>query len=344
LAVAIQGGFTEACEVLLGVNGADPNYSGLRTPPPLVLAAAHNHAEILIRLLQHGHIDINQTDGSGRTALAQACCSGSDQCLKELLRDGRSKINSCDSDGRNALIHACMTNHVLAAQQLLREPLLDVHLCDKYGRNAMSYAAEKATLPVVRRLFHLQVSIAQKDANGRNAISWVANSSRATKDLDQYGRCVLEYLVEKYPDGVDSLDKDGWSPLAWAMERPGYLEAVRILVEKGKADINQRDQTSGRSVLAWAASEGFAQIVEYLLSIPHLDKNATDDDGRSPLSYAAANGMIQTLELLLRDSEVTKDLRDSKGRTPTDWARMNHHDAIVSLLSEHGFASNPSEL
>src|SRR5436305_15302589 len=94
-------------------------------------------------------------------------------------------------------------------------------------------------------------------------------------------------------------------------ERPGYLEAVRILVEKGQADINQRDQTSGRSVLAWAVSEGFAQIVEYLISIPHLDKNATDDDGRSPLSYAAANGMIQTLELLLRDSDVTKDLRDS---------------------------------
>lgn len=336
LAVAIQGGFTEACEVLLDAGGADPNYSGLRTLPPLVLAAAHNHEEILIRLLHHRGIDINQTDESGRTTLMQACRSGSNQCLKELLRDGRSNINSCDSDGRNALIHACMTGNALAAQQLVKEPLLDVHLCDKYGRNAMSYAAEKSTTPVVRRLFHAQVSIARKDTNGRNAISWAANSSIATTDPDQYGQCVLEYLIEKCPDGADSQDKDGWSPLAWALDRPGYPEAVRILVEKGKVDINQRDQASGRPVLSWAASEGFTQIVEYLLSLSHLDKNATNDDGRSALSYAATNGWIETLELLLRDSGVIKELRDSKGRAPIDWARMNHQDAIVSLLSEHG--------
>ncbi|KIW33370.1 uncharacterized protein PV07_00227 [Cladophialophora immunda] len=337
LAVAIQGGFTEACEVLLGADDADPNYSGLRTPPPLVLAAAHDHVEILVGLLRHGSIDVNQTNLSGHTALIQACRSGSDQCLKELLGDDRTNINSCDSDGRNALIHACMSSNALAVEQLLRKPLADVCLCDKYGRNAMSYAAEKATLPIVRRLFHLQVPIAKEDASGRNAISWAANSSRATKHSDHYGQCVLEYLIEKSPEeAADSQDKDGWSPLAWALDRPGYLEAVRILIEKGKADVNQRNQAGGRSVLAWAASEGFTQIVEYLLGLPHLDKNATGDDGRSPLSHAAANGRVRIVELLLGDSEVRADLRDSKGRTPIDWARMNHHDAIVSLLSEHG--------
>lgn len=336
LAVAIQGGFIEACKVLLDIGGADPNDCGLRTAPPLVLAAAHNHADILIRLLQHGHIDVSQTDASGRTALSQASRSGSDDCLRELLRDGRSDINSYDSDGRNALIHACMASRSVATRMLLREPLLDVHLSDRYGRNAMSYAAEQATLPVIRRLFHAQVSIAQKDTDGRNAISWAAKSLRATKDPDQYGQCVLEYLIEKCPDEVDSRDKYGWSPLAWALDRPGYPETVRILIEKGRADVNQRDQTSGRSVLAWAASEGFAQIVNYLLGLTDVDKNATDNDGRSPLSYAAANGMIHVIELLLRDGEVRADLRDSKGRAPIDWARMNHHDAIVSLLSEHG--------
>ncbi|KEF58153.1 uncharacterized protein A1O9_06077 [Exophiala aquamarina CBS 119918] len=336
LAVTIRGGFTEACELLLRVGGADPNYSGLRTPPPLVLAAAHNHVEILIELLQHENIDINQADASGRTSLMQACNSGADQCLKELLRHDRSRINSCDNDGRNALIHACMANHAQAVQQLLREPLLNVHLCDKYDRNAMSYAAERATLTIVRCLFHAGVSIGQKDVNGRNAVSWAASSARATKPSDQYGKCVLEYLVEKCPHGVDSQDNYDWSPLAWALDRPGYPEAVRILVEKGRAAVNPKDKASGRSVLAWAAGEGSTEIVEYLLGLPYLDKNATDGDGRSPLSYAAANGMIHTVELLLRYSDVIAGLRDSKGRSPLDWARMNHQDDIVSLLSEHG--------
>ncbi|RMD39327.1 hypothetical protein DV735_g5798, partial [Chaetothyriales sp. CBS 134920] len=311
------------------------------TQPPLVLAAAHNHVEILARLLRHGSIDVNQADPSGHTALIQACRSGSYQCLKELLGDVRTDIKACDGNGRSALIHACMTSDALAVRELLREPLLDVHLCDRHGRNAMSYAAEKATLPIVRSLFHAQVSIAKEDANGRNAISWASNSSAATKDPDHYGKCVLEYLIEKCPDGVDSQDKDGWPPLAWAMERPGHLQAVRLLVEKGKADVNQRGgggasgRDLGRSTLSWAATEGFTQIVEYLLGLPGLDKNATDGDGRSALSYAAANGMVRVVELLLRDSEVRVDLRDSNGRTAMDWARMYHHDAIVSLLLAH---------
>lgn len=33
LAVAIQGGFTEACEILLGAVDADPNYAGVKVPP-----------------------------------------------------------------------------------------------------------------------------------------------------------------------------------------------------------------------------------------------------------------------------------------------------------------------
>lgn len=336
LAVAVRGGFTEACELLLTVGGADPNYSALRTPPPLVLAAAHDHAEILVLLLQCEDIDINQVDAFGRTALMQACNSGSDQCLNELLRHSRSNINLCDTNGRNAFIHACMTDHALAVHQLLREPQLNLHMCDKYGRNAMSYAAENATLPTVRRLFHAGVSIAHKDVNGRNAISWAANRAGATKPSHQYRKCVLEYLVEKCPDGVETHDDDGWAPLAWALDRPGYPEAVRILVENGKATVNPKDQTSGRSVLAWAAGEGFTEIVEYLLGLPYLDRNATDGDGRSPLSYAAANGMIHTVNLLIGDSGVIAGLPDSKGRSPLEWARMNHQDEIVSLLSNHG--------
>lgn len=133
---------------------------------PLVLAAAHNHADILIKLLQRGDVDIKQTDASQRTALIQACHSGSDRCLTELLRDGRSSVNSCDGDGRGSLIHACMTSHAMAAQQLLKQPRLKEHLCDGYGRNAVSYAAEKAGLAVIKRLVRLQASIAQQDAEG----------------------------------------------------------------------------------------------------------------------------------------------------------------------------------
>jgi hypothetical protein len=86
LGVAIQGGFIEACEVLFA-DRAEPNYTCPRTPPPLVLAVAHKHVEILVRLLRHGSIDVHQTGALGYTAVTQACRSRSDQCFKELLGD-----------------------------------------------------------------------------------------------------------------------------------------------------------------------------------------------------------------------------------------------------------------
>ncbi|MGO8610154.1 hypothetical protein ACC848_45220, partial [Rhizobium johnstonii] len=64
-----------------------------------------------------------------------------------------------------------------------------------------------------------------------------------------YGQSVLEYLIEKCPGEADSPDKNGWSPLAWASDRPGYPAAVRPLIEKGKADVKQRDQIFGRTIL-----------------------------------------------------------------------------------------------
>ena len=59
LAITIQEGFIKACKVLLNINNINLNYFDLRILPSLILAAAHNYTEILIRLLQYKYIDIN---------------------------------------------------------------------------------------------------------------------------------------------------------------------------------------------------------------------------------------------------------------------------------------------
>lgn len=54
-------------------------------------------------------------------------------------------------------------------------------------------------------------------------------------DIFLAGLLDLEYLVSKCPESVNDVDKDNWSPLAWTLDAPGYPEAVKVLVEKGKA-------------------------------------------------------------------------------------------------------------
>ncbi len=127
-------------------------------------------------------------------------------------------------------------------------------------------------------------------------------------------------------------DKFGWTPLAWAMDSPGYLVAVRILVEIGRVDINQRDETNGRPVLSWAASEGYSDIVKYLLTTSNIKRDLADNDGRTPLSYAAASGGLDVVRILVRAGAADVRSVDSSGRTAADWARLNGQEAVVQEL------------
>jgi ankyrin repeat domain-containing protein 50 len=335
LAIAIQGGFTDTCNILLEAGGANPNHFNRESRPPLVLAASYNHCEILHMLLQHSGIQVNQADGAGHTALIEACRFGSIECIQEILKDGRSDVNAVDRLGRGALIHASISEKDQIVRSLLANSHLEQNLQDNYGRNAMSYAATHCQLTTVKRLFRANVFIEARDLTGRNAISWAADSTKALEDGDEDQPCVLEYLVKKCPEATDVPDRSGWAPLAWATEGPGYLRSIQILLEVGRAEVNQKDQTSGRPILAWLASKNLAAAIEYLLKTRNIDKNATDDEGRTPLSYAAGNGSLESVRVLLNDKEVVINQCDYNGRTPMDWATLNYYDSTVQLLSEH---------
>ena len=331
LAVAAQGGFLDSCALLLDTPDVDPNKVDQEGRPPILLAAKANHSEILCKLLQHRSIWVDQKDAAGRSALSEACRTGSLECVEVILKDGRFDINSEDSKARTALHYASVYGDDLVVKHLLANHALGIHAKDVNGRTAMSLAAEHGHLHIVRRLSNKSLSAAVQDVHGRNAISWAANSTKATIHSGQ-SESVLDYLVRKYPEAIDDTDESGWSPLAWALDRPGYFQSVRVLLESGRVDINQRDRTFGRSILAWAASEGFSDIVGILLKSPKIEKNTLSDDGRSPLSYAAANGMFDAVRVLLEDLDVNATEIDPYGKRPVDWARLNNHENIVRLL------------
>jgi ankyrin repeat domain-containing protein 50 len=104
-------------------------------------------------------------------------------------------------------------------------------------------------------------------------------------------------------------------------------------VEFGGVDVNQQDQTSGRPVLSWAASEGFEGITRYLLQIHGIKKNLRDFTGRTPIFYAAGRGSPSILRLLLNIEGIDPSISDHQGRSPFDWVRLNHHDESVQELT-----------
>lgn len=206
----------------------------------------------------------------------------------------------------------------------------DVQKSDISGRNAISYAAEQSLLPVVRKLWKSRISVAQRDINGRNAISWAVSRPSRVAQKDEENT-VLQFLVGKCPQDADVKDNSGWAPLAWALDRPGDLNSLKVLVEIGGVDVNQQDQ-SERPVLSWAANEGFEDTIRYLLHIPGIIKNLQDFTSCTPISCAAGSGSISVLRVLLNSEGIDPRISDNQGRSPLDRARMNHHDESVQEL------------
>lgn len=333
LHVAIQGGFEHVVSLLLGKGGVDLNLCKFDQSPPLILAAQYNHFGILDMLLgQHG-IDINQTGRSGNTAIIEAIRWSSSESITALLRHDTRVVNAIDRNGCNALIHAAKEGNEFAINKIVPLRVANIDLVDNQGRNAMSHAASRGNLLVVRRLFHAQCSVAAQDTTGRNAISWAASSNLASQRQGNAKMSVLEYLVKKCPTDADIEDENGWTPLSWTLLPPSSLDAVKILVEKGGANVNKCDNPGGKSLLSWAASDGLLQIVQYMLQECDADPNAQDRDGCAPLTYAARSGRTDVVNLLLDDKRVIVDLCDNHGRTAEAWARLNSHHGIASQVS-----------
>lgn len=335
LFVAAYAGFTEILDMLIATGQVDINFRGKRGRSPLSVAAEQGHQDIMERLLQHKSVQVDSVDHNGWTPFLHAAASGSLGCLKMLISTQCCDPNYVDRSNRCALSYAAEEGKEDVVKALLRIGTINPTSADKCGRHALSYAAAKGHLPIVRLLVQAKLRISDCDENGRNAISWASNSAAAAV-RNRDGKSVLTYLIKKDKTTVCAADVSGWTPLAWAMEQPGYLDAVKDLIELGGANVNQQDNTLGRPVLSWAATEGYVDIVRYLLEVPGIDVNLADGSGRTPLSYAASNGRLEVVRLLAAQEHVDPHLADSLGRTPATWASQCGHESVVQELQDLG--------
>lgn len=330
LAAAAQGGFEGICNLLLAAEVIDPNQTNSQGKSALMVAAEANHVQILRQILRHEAIIVDQVDADGRTAFTAAARSGSLECVQALRTDGRADVDKADGKGQTPLLHASHAGHLPIVCELLRMVDVAIDTKDNSGRNAISLASREGHLDVVRQLFRRGVSPASKDIHGRNSISRAANSQKATAAV--HGKeCVLEYLIRKAPDTCNVPDGNGWVPLLWAVDTPGYLKSVELLLRLPSINLDRRSD-DGMCALHWAAGSEMTDIVRCFLQRPDVNVNVTSSDGSTPLFSAARSGRVNIVKLLLQHPAIDRLHIDHKGRRAVDVARLNNHLDIVDLL------------
>jgi len=129
---------------------------------------------------------------------------------------------------------------------------------------------------------------------------------------------------------VNQRDCTGRTPLAWAATN-GHVGAARILLEQECVDPNRPDEHGG-TPLRWAAVKGHQGVVKLLLEREDVDPNGPDGDEGTPLEWAATNGHEGVVKLLLGREDIDPDGPGEYGRAPLSWAARRGHEGVVKLL------------
>ncbi len=170
----------------------------------------------------------------------------------------------------------------------------------------------------------------------------LGNRPRATKKL-VYDTSLILAVKKGDADRVRTLlfahvDPDeknyaGITPMTIAGEK-GNMEVIRLLVERGKADLNA-PSSYGVTPLIAAAAAGKAEAVAYLLK-HGADASAKDDLGKTALLYASGQNQAKMVANLAEANQPVVNLPDNTGNTPLLYSAQKGFTNNVKALLANG--------
>ncbi len=191
-------------------------------------------------------------------------------------------------------------------------------IVDKIGENDESL--------LLQLLYQQKIELANIVASKKK--KWTLFEAAAIGRLKE-----LETILDKQPDLVNTLAKDGFCALSLASFF-GHFEIAKKLIERG-ADVNLVATNASKiSPIHAATASSDVKLIRLLLS-NEADINAPQDGGYRPIHSAASHGNLDLLKLFLHfyaDINVKTD----EGITPLAFAMENGHIESTIILKLYG--------
>uniref|UniRef100_A0A9J8D9G4 Transient receptor potential cation channel, subfamily A, member 1a n=1 Tax=Cyprinus carpio carpio TaxID=630221 RepID=A0A9J8D9G4_CYPCA len=283
--------YHKVCDLINITDGANQT--------PLHKAAIFDHFELSEYLISQG-ADIDFVDCKGHSPLLLATSCGAWRTVSLLLSHG-ADLKKKDKSGCNFLHLAILQPRGLKnlpTEVLVRELLNDE---DTEGCTPLHYACRLGIPESVKNMLGLEVSLDQKSKQKKSALHFAA----------EYGRInTCHRLLEMVTDTrmLNEGDEKGLTPLHLA-SRGGHVKVVELLLRKGALF---HSDYRGWSCLHHAASEGYTQTMDTLLTSNIKLLNKTDGDGNTALHLAARAGHVAAVRLLLyRGAKIILNKNDA---------------------------------
>jgi ankyrin repeat protein len=303
---------------------AEVDITSSEWPSPVVLAATYGKHQVLKLLLDHGaDPDIENPQDPGWTALHAACyCKPPNHASVELLIAHGANINAIPLCKRTTALHGAVSSAQIVRLLLDKGALIDTQ--DYEGKTALTRACEEATnLEAVKILIEAGADPMVPDTRlGATALHYSCCSSDFT-DIVMSSKSTLD---------VDVVDKDGYTPLMWAVKN-GQTRAAAQLLE-ADCNVDVQDYNDKANVCILAARQGHAEVIRTLIGHSSGMMVTPDKWNRTALHEACYYGHLDTVKLLLEADVTVLNNVDFEDCTPLLQAAFGGHTQIVAFLLE----------
>ncbi len=287
---------------------------GLSGSELTLIDAARKHDLATVRNLLRQHVDVDQRQGDGATALHWAV-QADDLAMADLLIGAGAHVDAVNDYGVMPLHQAATNGSAAMVERLLRAGA-SANATLPSGETILMTASRVGHIGPVRLLLAAGAAVnAREPRRGQTALMWAISEGH------------LEVAKALIGSGADlhARTTGGFTPLFFAA-REGAQETARLLVSRG-AGVNDVDK-EGNSVLLVATVRGHADVAMYLLE-QGADANA-DGAGYTPLHWAAGTW----------ESLMTGDYSVEQG----EWSRLGGVSdgrlELIHALLAHGANAN----
>ncbi len=276
---------------------------------PLMLAALHNHAELVSILLRDG-ADPTLNDLIGEIPFLLSGGYNTDSLVEYGYQTGRTALMFAVQEGHAAIV------------DLLLEKTSDLNQRDGLGLTALMIASEKGHLEIAKRLVaeNADVNVVAK----KNSALSIA--------IDCKHEEIAKFLIESGAD-YQIKDDEGQTLLMDAASQ-GSLLLVQLLLEKG-LDVNAKCNEGTALIFAlnhYNSDEENIEVIEALLAAG-ADPNLGNYEKGNALTTSIYRGSIEVIAKLI-EAGVDVGKRDREGRSALGLAKAYRRQDVLVFLRE----------
>ncbi|CAF1256797.1 unnamed protein product [Rotaria sordida] len=255
---------------------------------PAHIASIRGH-DACVQALINNNVNINTRDRRNQTCLHMACAHGNSFVVHTLLRGG-ADINQRDINGWTPVYTAAYHGRLGCLQMLVKwgGKLDDV---DNEGNTAAHLAAMEGHLPCLKFI----VSISRDTTIILGARNDQGDTPKSLAEQFYKENCctyldALEWEKD-HPEQAENLAFP-----AHVAAYNGDFEHVKLLVEQGVVNINERDER-GATLAHKAAGQGHIDILRWLIEMG-ASMDLMTQSGETPKDVARRFGQLACLKII----------------------------------------------